>query len=325
MIPASPLDEPYQTTCVPMPGLASDNLLAFMALLGLLRALDHARPTWHARARWRDRPWTAELLLEQDATGTDIAEAADTGITAIARGYRFSTIGDNEAPPRDVRFTADEFRRLVASLREDEVGAALTSALSAEAPIRRDGSVMAAPLVLLFGQGHQHFLDRLTTVPLQPAPPISGRARAPQPSGPTKLAEALFRPWVRLDTSDGFRWDPADDQRYALRFGDPSKEGAAGTEHGANRLAAIGLLSFPCVAGDRLQSAVASVRRDGRPCYLWPIWTEPLTLGGIETLLAQDLPSLDPAQREACGIAAVMRALRIPNGKFMNVTLAAET
>jgi hypothetical protein len=69
---------------------------------------------------------------------------------------------------------------------------------------------------------------------------------------------------------------------------------------------------------------VASVQRDGQPCFVWPIWTEPLTLGGIETLLGLDLLTLDSARREACGIATVMRARRIPNGKFMNVTLAAE-
>ena len=171
MTPASPLDEPRQAVCVPMPGLAPDNLLAFMALLGLLRALDHARPNWHARARWRGRPLIAELLLDQDATEADIAEAADTGVGAIAARYRLGPAGNNQAPPRDVRFTANEFRELVAALRGDPVGASLAAALSAEAPVRRDGSVMPAPLVLLFGQGHQHFLDRLTTVPLQPNPP----------------------------------------------------------------------------------------------------------------------------------------------------------
>ena len=34
-------------------GLEPDNLLAFLALLGLLRALDAARPDWRARAYWR--------------------------------------------------------------------------------------------------------------------------------------------------------------------------------------------------------------------------------------------------------------------------------
>jgi hypothetical protein len=33
-------------------GLEPDNLLAFLALLGLLRALEEARPAWRPRVRW---------------------------------------------------------------------------------------------------------------------------------------------------------------------------------------------------------------------------------------------------------------------------------
>ena len=33
-------------------GLEPDNLLAFLALLGLLRALEASRPTWQPRAAW---------------------------------------------------------------------------------------------------------------------------------------------------------------------------------------------------------------------------------------------------------------------------------
>jgi hypothetical protein len=48
-------------------GLEPDNLLAFLALLGRLRALETARPQWGARGYWDDtrqpsairyrRPW----------------------------------------------------------------------------------------------------------------------------------------------------------------------------------------------------------------------------------------------------------------------------
>jgi acyl-coenzyme A synthetase/AMP-(fatty) acid ligase len=41
---------------------------------------------------------------------------------------------------------------------------------------------------------------------------------------------------LREDDADGFRWDPQDDQRYALRYDNPSLAGAAPTVVGANRL-----------------------------------------------------------------------------------------
>lgn len=317
----TPLDPPRAACIVALPGLAADNLLAFMALLGLLRALEQMRPDWRPRARWRGRPWTAELLLEHDATQAEIADAADAGIDAIAASYRLGPAGDNQAPPRDVKFTAGEFRRLAALLRNDVVGAALISALSAELPIRRDGSVMPTCFVHLAGQ--QHFLDRLTKVPLDPVPSVSTRSRALQRTGAGKIREALFAPWTYLDESDGFRWDPADDQRYALRFGDPSKEGAARTVHGANWLAAVGLLSFPCVAGERSLATVA-VQGGGQRSYIWPIWTEPLILAGVEMLLAQDLLAIAHREREARGIVAVMRAIRVTNQYYGSVSVAAE-
>jgi hypothetical protein len=162
-------------------------------------------------------------------------------------------------------------------------------------------------------------------VPSLPVPPVKVRRGDTPPTAAGKIAEALFAPWSRFDETDGFRWDPADDQRYALRFGDPGKSGAARTLHGANRLAAIGLLSFPCVAGERTLEAVGSLRVDGTRHYIWPIWTEALALPEIETLLTCDLAGLPVADRAAYGVVQVMRARRISNGKFMNVTWAAET
>jgi hypothetical protein len=321
---ASPLNPPREAVVLKLPGLAADNLLAFMALLGLLRALEQARPDWQPRARWAGRPWRAELLLEQQVVREDVAVAADAGITAIASAYRFGPVGTNQAPPRDVKFSRDEFRALVSQMRGDIAGAALVSALAAELPRRDDGRIVPAPLVLLSGQGHQHFLDRLVAVPRLAAPRIQGRSRAPQPTAPAKLTEALFADWTRPDATHGFRWDPADDQRYALRFGDPSEAGAANTVHGANRLAAIGLLSFPCVAGVKSLAAAGSGHSEGERVYFWPIWNTALTLAAIELLLVQDLLVLDLHERRARGIAAMMRAQRISNGKFKNVTWAAE-
>jgi len=52
-------------------GLEPDNFLAFMALLGLLRALETARPDWCPRAAWdlERAPWRPILSLRVDASG----------------------------------------------------------------------------------------------------------------------------------------------------------------------------------------------------------------------------------------------------------------
>ena len=244
-------------------GLAPNNLLAFMALLGLLRALDSARPDWHARARWRGRPWTVELLLAQDATEAEIADAADAGIGAIAMHYRLSPIGDNQEPPRDVRFNADEFRRLVASLRDDPVGAALASVLSAESPVRRDGNVIATPL----GPPRRPaaFSGRLIKCAAGTCAAgirfVADRTPRGRWRRSSRLCLRLGRIRTRVTGSVGIR-----PMISATRCGSAIRATEALPQPCMARtgLAAIGMLSFLCVAGERSLGVVGSVQRDGQ-------------------------------------------------------------
>src|SRR5689334_15201642 len=50
-------------------------------------------------------------------------KSIDKGIGMIAAHYRLGPADGNQPSPRDVKFTADEFRRSVEALRNDEVGA----------------------------------------------------------------------------------------------------------------------------------------------------------------------------------------------------------
>ena len=45
----SPLSPPEDAVVLALPGLEADNLLAFLALLGLLRALETVREEWRPR------------------------------------------------------------------------------------------------------------------------------------------------------------------------------------------------------------------------------------------------------------------------------------
>lgn len=125
------------------------------------------------------------------------------------------------------------------------------------------------------------------------------------------------------DLAQGFRWDPEDDQRYALRFGNPSKAGAANTEDGANRLATLGFLSFPSVPA--LRATTRGVDRGAEGVsFVWPVWSTPLSLSGIESLLSH--PALldgNVALLKSFGVEEIYRARRVSNGKFMNVARAA--
>jgi hypothetical protein len=313
----SPISPPVDAKVFDLPGLEADNLLAFLALLGLLRAVEVARPNWRPRISWKGRPWVARLHLTEMAAETDVAQAAAQGIEQLVALF-------DVAGRKNVDFSRADYRKYATGARGHPASAALAGVLTAEAPEKRTGGLQAAPLVMMFGQGHQNFLERLLAVPRGDLPNRLRKLKSPPDMrDPGKIAEALFAPWIRQDDADAFRWDPEEDQRYALRFSDPSREGAALTVHGANRLAAVGFLSCSAAPGEGRMTAVGALRDDGGWTFVWPIWCEPLSRAAIEALLVH--PALFREGQEALsvlGVLEVLRARRIANGKFMNVTRA---
>jgi len=306
-------------TRIAMPGLEADNLLAFLALMGMLRAIETAAPELEPRVSWYDSPWTALLHLAHDASKAEIAELVARGCSTLAESF---DVDDRS----NVDFDRTSWRAYATRVAGSSVGAALAAAVTAEYPPKRNSTALrAAPLVMMFGQGHQNFLERLREVPNAGVPERAQKGRsAAAESAADKIAEALFAPWERKDRANSFRWDPEEDQRYALRFGDPSRAGAAPTVHGANRLAALGLLSFTCVPGSRSVRVAGTLQRNGKVSFVWPLWKQPLGRSAIEALLghpavlAGDLDAV-----RALGVTEILRASRINNGKFLNVTRAA--
>jgi hypothetical protein len=313
----SPLASKIDAVVLELPGLEADNLLAFLALLGLLRALETAKPDWLPRASWKGPPWTARLHLAETVDEGAVAKAAAHGVELLSA--KFEVDGR-----KNVDFDRAGFRGYALNVRDDPTCAALAAALTAEVPAKRESGLYAAPLVMMFGQGHQNFLERLVSVPRGEIPSrLRKLKKPPDMRDPGKFAEALFVRWARKDDADGFRWDPEEDQRYAMRFGDPSSEGAAPTVHGANRLAAIGFLSFPTAPSERRMTAVGAIHDEKGWGFAWPIWSEPLSRFGIEAFLAH--PDLMRSELlgalRVLGVNEVQCARRISNGKYMNVTL----
>ncbi len=309
-------------------GLEPDNLLAFMALLGLLRVLEEARPEWRPRVFWTvdDPPLRPALRVPDGNDEAAIAEAAAEGLRTLSRQHDFGGLADLTFTPADA---VRNLRRAAEAAGNDPYTADLWSALVSDAALARDGKkIEPTPLCLMFGQGHQHFLSRLAAIPKQEMPPARGSGRKKtNVSEADCLREALFAPWHRPDSTHSFRWDPHEDVRYALRARDPTDgKTKETTQHGANRLAAIGLSALTVVPRRRSSSvklAILGGRREanGRFVFRWPIWREPTGFAGICALLGH--PWLDRREsRAALGVVEIRRAQRVLSGKFMNVTRA---
>ena len=308
-------------------GLEPDNLLAFLALLGLLRALEEARPVCLPRVAWMVNapPVRPALRVAERLTEDDILAITATGLKELAQRHDFDQLQDLKLSPEEAT------GRLRTAAAGDRYTADLWASLISDAAVRDKNKVREAeptPLCLLFGQGHMHFLSRLASVPRETAPPARGRRSTKTAVSDTDcLREALFQPWMRLDATSSFRWDPHEDVRYATRTTDPTDaKTKERTQHGANRLAAIGLSSLTVApravrTGGAQLSVLGGTRdRTGRS-FTWPIWRHPISLSAIRALLGH--PRLDDAAaRDALGIVERRRARRISVGKFMNVTRA---
>lgn len=111
--------------------------------------------------------------------------------------------------------------------------------------------------------------------------------------------------------------------------GDPTDSAyKGGTQHGANRLAAIGLAVLtvvPETRAGRVRPAVIGGSFDSNGfSFGWPIWTDPASLAAIKTLLAH--PEMaKPGALTHLGVEYVMTTRRIAVGKFMNFTAAQPT
>lgn len=284
-----------------------------MAMLGLLRSLE-AIPEGKKlfpRVCWNldDPPLRPVLCLTSPVAREDVVEIAARGLGALAANHDFGEHNQSDL----------NYKRIQARAILDEAGRAATvsvrahvdllAALMSDAATKEDKNPNAAPiaptpLCLLFGQGHQHFLERLRQVPSESAPPPRGKGKAAvQISAAECLFEALFASWHRSDPTCSFRWDPEEDVRYALMAGDPAAPTyKLGTQHGANRLAAVGITALtvvPETRWGRIRPSVlgGSFGRDGFS-FTWPIWREPATLSAIRAKLRREL-----GVRPAAGLA----------------------
>jgi hypothetical protein len=116
------------------------------------------------------------------------------------------------------------------------------------------------------------------------------------------FTEALFGPWRYGDDQHSLGWDPSTVLMGAFTPKAPTAMNKAGVR-AAVWLAMESLPFFPCVYEGGLATR-AFVRVKRKLSLQWPIWTEPLSVLAIRTLLSQ-VPEMKPDEWKARGISAV--------------------
>ena len=341
-------------------GLQPDNLLAFLALLGTLRSLDEAEPDWYGRARWTQThgPTRPALIVERAASREQVTDAIVRGLNALAANHRFNGRKDLKFE-HDEAVTLLERAGDHGGYEADLWAALLTDGATSASDGTAEAE--RTPLCCQFGSGHQHFLERLKDVAQQKTadkaatttderngkPNGEDDHQGPRWSGDTHddrntttgkrktgktgghehdyITKALFDKWTRSDKTDGFRWDHMEERPYALRWADPSggrRDNKIQTEHGANRLAAVGLTCMTVVPvrhGGRVRARTISggTDRNGNATITWPIWSEPASLPTIAALMNHRGLLTDAEAGTRLGIIDLRCAHRHPSAKMM--------
>ena len=141
-----------------------------------------------------------------------------------------------------------------------------------------------------------------------------------------QIERTLFQPWDYRDEGYSLRWDPIEDQAYALRWKDPSRSSVAdgpGTMSAANCLAVESLRCFPTFAVGRRSHTTGFHGTKGEGIrFVWPIWTSMVDIETLRSLVAlRDLHE-SPLPRPALlakGIEEVYYVRRVqPNQYYSN-------
>ena len=139
------------------------------------------------------------------------------------------------------------------------------------------------------------------------------------------LERTLFENWDYGDADYSLRWDPIENQPYALRWRNPSKStlmDGPGTIRAANCLAFEALRCLPCMAIGTKAHTTGFREVEHRRAFVWPIWMPCVNADTARSLLSLGELHETPLRRtalEARGIREVYGATVIrPNQYYSN-------
>ena len=302
-------------------GLSAENPLGFLAALGVLRTATLAAHENRFEMSWElvNGHWQPRLRSSTEIDRAVLIDLLDRQLKDSAGLAAFS-LGD------DLTINVTDFRDALVRTRlstsaEDRRNADFLAAFGSDVVEsqlngKQTGQIADTDFRTMSGAGHQHFLKTMRIFI--------------KDTGSGHLDKAIFEPWVYDDPlkSHSMRWDPVDDNRYALRWDDPAKDSTkdrSGSVWGGNRLAIEALPLFPTQPRQRKLQTTGFARRYRANEFSWPVWSPPIELSAVRSLLSLAQLQEDQPDREfliRMGIVEVIRSQRITQGKYRNFVTA---
>lgn len=263
--------------CHRLDGLEPDNLLAFLALLGLLRSLELSRPDLKPRIFWdfRNSPLRPVIRFSQPISSHDLCSSSIHGLKLFREALRVFRFQVKEEKKGGFKFSKRTGLPTRAILLRSWTIHSLKATLCGEEEDRRRIWKLRCDILACFASELSSGKNEVEQTPLKlPSGQmafIGAMFDLAEGCQADDLSRSLFSSWQYDYKGNSLRLSPDEAQRYAYRASDPSPEGAF-TEKGASALSGLGMLSFPMV---RQQKAwripgYEGTRRDGK--IHWPLW-----------------------------------------------------
>lgn len=249
--------------------LQGENPLGFLAALGALVLLsrEHREPL--PRLAWEAEPPHAALLDAPPASREALSDALFAALTAPDAPTPRAAVGERKLK----ELTIAQYREQAAAL--DEITATLLAGICSD--VTAEDAPERGPLVMT--SGPQDFPKALA----------DARAEVAR-AGATMVANAVFGPW-RYESGHPLGFDPSMEKRHAYLAAKPERDAErvpAAVLLAVTALAALPL--FPAAGRRGFTNAVFKDRRWDRLC--WPLWTVPLPLSAVVSLLSVFSPEV---------------------------------
>ena len=288
-------------------GLPGGNQLGFLAALGVLRIATRLWPASAPRLHWEagGNGWYPVLSLDMDLDQEAFLDALHPALATAADHVAFSLPKDGKPLVADYRaFVRPHLARATPGNRDVlDMLAGLVSDLPTVSTADSTPEVSPSQLRMVSGGGRQTYLTAVTAL-------VAETTRG-------QLSAAVFSPWTYADDARGhaLRLDPRDVALHSTQWKAPTKAGPAKTMWGALRLSVEALAVMPVVPLPRRAGTVGFKVVPGGgneiAVWTWPMWTVPLRLNTVRSLLAH--PGLQPEKPDrqdfaAMGVSEVYRA-----------------
>jgi len=297
---------------VHLDALNGANPLAFLAALGTLRLLTRVLPDFGPRLSWEQRlgAWRPVLWTAQPLGEAAICEAlCKNGIdiaTLFSEDLLAATVSASPKDENKLKFPSRSFRRFCRCASDNPLRAEFAAVWASETSTDKSGE-FALRTRFDFTAGQQAFVGMLRELK--------------QNCTAADLQRSLFTGWRYSTAAVSMRWDTQDEKRqYALQSSDPTKSNNTPiADRGANFLAVEALPLFPLVPNRGAGQAGFEGKGNGR-CWSWPIWTYPVGLDIVRSLLTvplTDSAEWPGARRREIGVSAVFQSrIVMPSGRY---------